>query len=42
MSKIELGQKVKFRPFEGTRVCGSHDEHREVIGEVTLINEENQ
>lgn len=41
MKTIKLGQKVKFNPFEGTKVVGSMD-NTEVIGEVTLINEENQ
>ena len=38
---IKLGQKVKFNPFEGTKVMGSMDD-TEVIGEVTHINEEKQ
>lgn len=38
---IKLGQKVKFNPFEGTKVVGSMD-NTEVIGEVTYIHEENQ
>lgn len=41
MLTIKLGQKVKFNPFEGTKVIGSND-NCETIGEVILINEENQ
>lgn len=39
---IKLGQKVKFNPFEGTKVLGSMNDNAEVIGEITYINEENQ
>jgi hypothetical protein len=42
MSRIKIGQKVKFNPFEGTKVLGSVYDDSEVIGEVTHINEENQ
>lgn len=42
LKTIKLGQKVKFNPFEGTKVLGSMGDDSEVIGEVTYINEENQ
>jgi hypothetical protein len=42
MQTIKLGQKVKFKPFDGTKVLGSICNDMDAIGEITYINEENR